>query len=90
MCSCLNNVLISIVIKDHFHMVLKPGGGKKGVAIRPYPSPGPPPFIPNAFYMCEALAGFDSCWAASRKEEYKLGEIFLLVEKYLRPTNNLS
>ena len=66
------------------------GGGKKGVAIRPYPAPGPPPFIPNAFLMCETLAGFDSYWATSRKEEYKLGEIFLLVEKYLRPTNNLS
>ena len=61
-----------------------PGGGKKGVAIRPYPSPGPLPFIPNAFYMCEALTGFDSCWAVSRKEECKLGKKFLLAKKHLR------
>ena len=56
------------------------GGGKKGVAIRPYPSPGPLPFIPNAFYMCEALSGFDSCWAALRKKEIKLGIEFFLAK----------
>ena len=48
-------------------MVLRPGGGKKGVAIRPYPAPGPPPFNPNAFLMSETLAGFDSYWASSLK-----------------------
>ena len=65
------------------------GGGKKGVAIRPYPSPGPLPFIPNAFIKCGTLTGSDSCWAASRKRECKLGEEFLRVKKYLRLTQNL-
>ena len=45
------------------------GGGKKGVAIRPYPSPVPPPFIPNAFYQSGTLTGSDSYWAVSRKKE---------------------
>ena len=67
-----------------------PGGGKKGVAIRPYPSPGPLPFIPNAFYMCEALPGFDSCWAVSRKEECKLGKKFLLAKSIFAETDNLT
>ena len=49
----------------YFFHTLFPGGGKKGVAIRPYPSPGPLPFIPNAFLKSEALTGFDSYWAVS-------------------------
>ena len=66
-----------------------PGGGKKGVAIRPYPSPGPPPFIPNAFIKCGTLTGSDSCWASSPTRECELGEEFLLAKKKLRPTQNL-
>ena len=69
---------------------ITPGGGKKGVAIRPYPSPGPLPFIPNAFYMCEALTGFDSYWAVSPTRENELGEKSLLAKNYLRPTQNYS
>ena len=55
------------------------------IVVRPYPAPGPPPFIPNAFLMCEALTGFDSCWAASKTKESELGEEFLLTKKKLRP-----
>ena len=65
------------------------GGGKKGVAIRPYPSPGPPPFIPNAFLKSGTLTGSDSCWASSPTRECELGEEFLLAKKKLRPTQNL-
>ena len=65
------------------------GGGKKGVAIRPYPSPGPPPFIPNAFIKCGTLTGSDSCRASSPTRECELGEEFLLAKKKLRPTQNL-
>ena len=35
-----------------------------------------PPFIPNAFYMCETLPGFDSCWAASPKDESEMDEFY--------------
>ena len=66
------------------------GGGKKGVAIRPYPSPGPPPFIPNAFIKCGTLTGSDSCWAVSQTKEIELGEEFLLAKKKLRPIQNHS
>ena len=45
----LKDVLFYFSLKIRYYTVLKPGGGKKGVAIRPYPSPGPLPFIPNAF-----------------------------------------
>ena len=58
----------------NYIFAILPGGGKKGVAIRPYPSPRPLPFIPNAFLMCEALTGFDSCWASSLTKESELGE----------------
>ncbi len=73
----------------NFISAILPGGGKKGVAIRPYPSPGPPPFIPNAFYMCEALTGFDSCWASSPTRKSELGKASLFPKKYLHPTQNL-
>ena len=66
------------------------GGGKKGVAIRPYPSPGPPPFIPNAFIKCGTLTGSDSCWAASPRKESELGKVSSSPKKYLRPTQNDS
>ena len=69
----------------YFFRTIIPGGEKKGVAIRPYPSPGPPPFIPNAFLKCEALTGFDSYWAVSRKKEIELGNDFLFARKYLHP-----
>ena len=67
-----------------------PGGGKKGVAIRPYPSPGPPPFIPNAFLKCEALTGFDSYWAVSRKKEIELDKKLSLAKKSLHPKQHQS
>ena len=77
------------MITRFFPYTIFPGGGKKGVAIRPSPSPGPLPFIPNAFYMCEALAGFDSCWASSPTRESELGKASLFPKKYLRPTQSL-
>ncbi len=79
----------SLLFYYNFIFAIFSGGGKKGVAIRPYPSPGSPPFIPNAFYMCGTLTGSDSCWAASQTKESKLGEEFLLAEKYRCPTQNL-
>ncbi|MEQ3354111.1 hypothetical protein AAA081_07390, partial [Aedoeadaptatus acetigenes] len=65
-------------------------GRAQGVAIRPLALPrGPIPLDPNAFYMCEALAGFDSFWASSPTRESELGEEFLWAKKYLRPPHIL-
>ena len=73
------------LIKIDSFWALKPGDGAWGLRFALCPFPGAPsPSTHNAFYMCEALPGFDSCWAASRKEECKLGKKFLLVKKHLR------
>ncbi len=74
-------------INIHSYMVLRSGGGKKGVAIRPYPAPGPPPFNPNAFLMCETLTGFDSYWASSLKINDVSDRLLSFIKKVSLPNS---
>ena len=58
-----------------------------GVAISPLALPqGPIPLHPNAFYMCEALAGFDLYWASSLLNGFYMGEDISFEIKMLCPT----
>ena len=53
--------------KKSIHLRYFPGKGIGRCESPSFLSPGPNPFHPNAFYMCEALTGFDLYWAALRK-----------------------
>ena len=66
----------SISLKIPFLHGFETRGRAQGVAIRPLALPrGPIPLDPNAFYMYEALAGFDSYWAVSPKKDCKSGNL---------------
>ena len=54
------------------------------------PSPGPhPPPPTNAFYMCEALPGFDSYWASLLLIDFELGKDTFSPIRILRPPHIL-
>ena len=84
-------VVMSYSFKVPFPHGFKTRGRAQGVAIRPLALPrGPIPLDPNAFYMCEALSGFDSCWDVLPTRESELGKEFLWVKKISLPTSHSS
>ena len=83
--------LILFRFRFHSRKVLKPGGGEKSSERKAVfsPPPGPPPLFWPRLSCKKMPAAFSTNWAVSREKRMCVGDEFLLVNKKLRPIQNL-